>query len=147
MVDTPFDEREGQFSDDSKWIAYQSDESGRVEVYVQPFPRPGGKWQISTNGGAQPRWRRDGKELFYISLNGQMMAAPIPLDPKGQAVEPGTSVALFPRQIAEDRVLGSTNKHQYAVTRDGQRFLIASVKEETASLPIMLVLNWKPPVH
>src|SRR5262249_9617237 len=67
-----FEEREGQFSPDSKWIAYQSNESGQFEIYVRPFPGPGGKVQISSNGGAQPRWNKNGKEIFYVSLDSKM---------------------------------------------------------------------------
>ena len=77
FVNTSFDEALGQFSPDGRWVAYHSNESGRHEVYVQPFPGPGGKWQISTSGGIEPRWRRDGKELFYIAPDGKLMAAPI----------------------------------------------------------------------
>ncbi len=77
VVRTNSNEPYGQFSPDGKWIAYQSNESGRDEVYVQPFPGPGAKVRISTNGGAQMRWRRDGKELFYIALDGRLMAVPI----------------------------------------------------------------------
>ena len=81
VVQTNFEERDGQFSPDGKWIAYQSNESGRFEIYVQPFPGPARKWgPISTNGGAQVRWRRDGKELFYIALDDRLMAVPIQLD-------------------------------------------------------------------
>src|SRR5262249_51547103 len=76
---TPFEERDGQFSPDGKWIAYQSNESGRFEIYVRPFPGPGGKIQISTSGGAQPRWNKNGKEIFYVSLDSKMMAAPVQL--------------------------------------------------------------------
>lgn len=71
-----FEEHIGQFSPDGKWIAYQSNESGRHEIYVQSFPGPGGKTQVSTNGGAQVRWRRDGKKLFYIALDNRLMAVP-----------------------------------------------------------------------
>src|SRR5262249_21770281 len=81
FLKTPFDERNGQFSPDGKWIVYQSNESGRFEIYVQPFPGPGGKFQISTNGGAQPRWNKNGKEIFYVSLDSKMMAAPVKLSP------------------------------------------------------------------
>ena len=99
VVQTNFDERDGQFSPDGKWIAYQSNESGRFEIYVQPFPGPGGKSQVSTNGGAQVRWRRDGKELFYIALDGRLMAVPIRLASNGQAVEAGTPVPLFATHV------------------------------------------------
>ena len=88
VVQTSFEERDAQFSPDGKWIAYQSNESGRFEVYVQPFPGPGGKTQVSTGGGAQPRWQRDGRELFYIALDGQLHAAPMRFAPNGTNVRP-----------------------------------------------------------
>ena len=74
IVNAPFEERQGQFSPDGRWVAYQSNESSRSEIYVQPFPGvSGGKWQVSKAGGTQPRWRHDGKELFFISLDGKLM--------------------------------------------------------------------------
>src|SRR5262249_30305783 len=82
FLKTPFEERDGQFSPDGKWIAYQSNESGRFEIYVQAFPGPGRKFQISSYGGAQPRWNKNGKEIFYVSLDSEMMAAPVNLSPK-----------------------------------------------------------------
>src|SRR3989441_3126013 len=88
FLKTPFEEREGQFSSDGKWIAYQSNESGRFEIYVQPFPGPGGKFQISNNGGAQPRWNKDDKEIFYVSSDSKMMAAPVKLSPMGSRWKP-----------------------------------------------------------
>ena len=91
---TPFDERDGQFSPDGKWVAYGSNESGRSEIYVLPFPGPGGKFQISTKGGAQPRWNKNGKEIFYVSLNTKMMAAPVKLSSDGQSLETGTPAAF-----------------------------------------------------
>jgi len=83
FLKTSFEERDGQFSTDGKWIAYRSNESGRFEIYVQPFPGPGGKFQISSNGGAQPRWNKNGKEIFYVSLDSKMMAAPVKSSPDG----------------------------------------------------------------
>src|SRR5262249_3839448 len=105
FLKTPFEERNGQFSPDGKWIAYQSNESGRFEIYVQPFPGPGGKFQISSNGGAQPRWNKNGKEILYVSLDSKMMAAPVNLSPDGLSpdglsLESGTPAALFPVRIA-----------------------------------------------
>ena len=79
FLKTPFEERDGQFSPDGKWVAYQSNESGRSEIYVQPFPGPGRKLQISSSGGAQPRWNKNSKEIFYVSLDSKMMAAPVKL--------------------------------------------------------------------
>src|SRR5262249_41437237 len=100
FLKSPFDERDGKFSPDTKWIAYQSDESGRFEIYVRPFQGQGGKFHISTSGGTQPRWNRNGKEIFYLSLDSKMMAVPVKLSPDGQSLEIGTPAALFPVRIA-----------------------------------------------
>jgi serine/threonine protein kinase len=143
FLKTPFDERTGKFSPDGKWIAYQSNESGRSEIYVQPFPGPGGKFQISTNGGAQPRWNKNGKEIFYVSLDSKMMAAPVKLSPDGQSLETGTPAVLFPVRIA----LGPappTIKQQYAVSSDGERFLVNLAADEETASPITVIYNWKP---
>ena len=142
VVQTNFDEQIGQFSPDGSWIAYQSDESGRVEIYVQPFPGPGNKWPISTNGGSQVRWRRDGKELFYVALDGRLMAVPIRVASNGGAPEVGTPVALFAPRLG-GAVQQADYRHQYMVSPDGQRFLVATVTEEATS-PITVILNWKP---
>src|SRR5207247_1060925 len=123
---TNFDEREGQFSPDGKWVAYESNESGRFEIYVQPFPGPGGKFQVSTNGGAQPRWRLDGKELFYIGLDAALIAAPIRLDSIHQTAEVGAPSALFRTRIPGGAVHGP-QEWQYAVSVKGDRFLINTV--------------------
>ena len=88
-LQTQFRENQGQFSPDGHWVAYTSDESGRLEVYVQPFPAAGGKWQISTNGGENPKWRRDGKELFYLGLDRRLMAVEVKTAPTFEAGLPG----------------------------------------------------------
>jgi len=143
FLKTPFEERDGQFSPDGKWIAYQSNESGRFQIYVQPFPGPGRKFQISANGGAQPRWNRNGKEIFYVSLDSKMMAAPVKLSSDSQSLEPGTPAALFPVRIAGGPLPGIA-KQQYAVSSDGQRFLVNLAVDEGAPSPITLILNWHP---
>jgi Tol biopolymer transport system component len=143
FLKTPFDERDGQFSPDSRWIAYQSNESGQFEIYVQPFPGPGGKFRISSNGGAQPRWNKNSQEIFYVSLDSKMMAAPVKLSPDGQSLQTGTPAALFPVRIAGGPVPG-VNKQQYAVSSDSQRFLVNLAADEGAASPITLILNWKP---
>ena len=143
FLKTPFEEREGQFSPDGNWIAYQSNESLRFEIYVQPFPGPGGKFQISANGGAQPRWNKNGKEIFYVSLDSKMMAAPVKSSPDGRSLETGTPAALFPVRIAGGPVPGS-NKQQYAVSSYGQRFLVNLAADEDAPSPITLIYNWTP---
>jgi dipeptidyl aminopeptidase/acylaminoacyl peptidase len=127
-----------QFSPDGRWVAYQSNESGRYEICVQPFPGPGGKWQVSTGGGIEPRWRRDGKELFYIAPESKLMAAPI--QSADQTLEAGAPVALF-----QTRIVGggtATTKPQYAVAPDGQRFLINITADESTASPITIVTNW-----
>jgi serine/threonine protein kinase len=144
FLKTPFDVSNGQFSPDGKWIVYESNESGRFEIYVQPFPGAGGKFQISNNGGAQPRWNKNGKEIFYVSLDSKMMAAPVKLSPDGKALETGTPAALFPVRIAGGPLPG-VYKQQYAVSSDGQRFLVNLVADEGAASPITLIYNWHPP--
>ena len=143
FLKTPFVERQGQFSPDSRWIAYQSNESGRFEIYVQSFPGPRGKFQVSRNGGAQPRWNKNGKEIFFVSLDSKMMAAPVQLSPDARALEPGNPAALFPVRIAGGPLPGA-GKQQYAVSPDGQRFLVNLAMDEGAASPITLILNWKP---
>ena len=137
---TPFNERWARFSPDGTWIAYVSDESSREEVYIQPFPPSGGKWQISTTGGTEPRWRRDGGELFYISDtragDGKMMAVPIKLTSKP---ETGAPEELFSVQ----RALGTDTANRYAVSDDGQRFLVNSPQVNvTPEQQIVALINW-----
>ena len=141
-MQTNFDERDGQFSPDGKWIAYQSNESGRFEIYVQPFPGPGGKVQVSTNGGAQVRWRRDGKELFYIALDDRLMAVPIRLATDGKTIETDAPVPLFVTHIG-GACRSERHAPEYMVSPDGQRFLMNTITDEAAA-PITVILNWKP---
>ena len=138
-LSSTFNQAQGQVSPDGRWIAYSSNESGRNEIYVRNFPTPAGKWQVSKDGAVYPRWRGDGKELFYYAADGRLMAVPITGE---TAVEVGTAVPLF-----EARMLNGPNaafgfRPQYDVTRDGQRFMLNVPLEETASLPITVVLNW-----
>jgi len=138
FLQTEFNERQGQFSPDTHWVAYVSDESGRPEIWVQRFPASsteGSKMRISVDGGDQPRWRRDGKELFYASLDGQLMATDITL---GSAITPGTTKALFAAPInISDETLDSL---RWDITAHGDRFLINTAT--TASEPLTVVLNW-----
>jgi eukaryotic-like serine/threonine-protein kinase len=142
VVRTNFVEAFGQFSPDGKWIAFQSNESGRYEVYVQPFPGPGAKNQVSTRGGAQMRWRRDGRELFYIGLDSRLMAVPIRSSAEG--IVPGEPIALFEARVGEIVPRQSGYNLSYVVAPDGQRFLISTVIEEPAASPISVMLNWQP---
>jgi len=142
-VQTDFDERDGQFSPDGKWIAFESNESGRYEVYLQPFPGPGARVPVSAGGGAQVRWRRDGRELFYIALDGRLMAVPIGIGGADRAPEIGAAVPLFTTNVG-GAILQGIARQQYAVTADGQRFLMNVLVEEANASPITLILNWKP---
>jgi Tol biopolymer transport system component len=137
VVNTPFEETYGQFSPDGRWVAYQTNESNRFEILVQGFPVPAGKWQVSTNGGIHPRWRADGKELYFIAPDSKLMA--VPVAPRGNTFEAGTPTALFQTRL--QGVGFNSYRSQYAVSRDG-RFLLARPVEETSTTPITLILNW-----
>jgi Tol biopolymer transport system component len=136
LIQTTASEACGQFSPDGKWVAYTSDESGREQIYVQAFPE-GPKSQISKNGGVQPRWRGDGKELFYRSADQSVMAVELRL---GAAVEAGTPKALFqaPRNNFDDAISGIN----YAVTRDGQQFIVLTAPLGQSPEALTAILNW-----
>jgi Tol biopolymer transport system component len=138
VVSTRYDTTMAQFSPDGRWLAYQTNESGRFEIVVQSFPEASGKWQVSSNGGIAPRWRADGKELYFVAPDRKLMA--VPVIPSGSTFEAGTPVMLFPTGIVTNSIIG---KHQYAVSRDG-RFLINHIVEESVVSPITLILNWNP---
>jgi eukaryotic-like serine/threonine-protein kinase len=123
-----------RLSSDGAWVAFASSDSGRFEVYIQNFPTPSGRWQISGSGGIQPKWRRDGKELYYLSQDGTIVAVPLKL---GAPPEPGTSQRLFQSRI--DLTTGFT-WHQYDVSPDGQRFLVNTPDAPTS--PLTVVVNW-----
>jgi Tol biopolymer transport system component/predicted Ser/Thr protein kinase len=127
-----FNEGYPQFSPNGKWVAYCSDESGEDKIYVVPFPGPGGKWQVSPGGGCRPRWRRDGKELFYLSSDNKVMAAEVKAG--GFNFEAGTVHALF-----EARFPSTTER--YDVTADGQRFIVVEEAVQPGTT-ITLVVNW-----
>ncbi len=133
FVHGDFDEVLGDFSPDGHWVAYASNESGRFEVYVQPFPGPGGKWQVSTDGGTAPLWRRDGKELFYIAADSKLMAVPVKTGAVFESEEP--------RPLFEARLRNDPSRH-YDVSPDGQRFLLNIPLAGGTSPPITLVQNW-----
>jgi Tol biopolymer transport system component len=129
--------KNAQFSPDGKWVAYASNESGKWEIYATSFPEAKGKWQVSSGGGEQPRWRSDGKELFYLSPEGKIMAAPVRT---GANFDVGAPVALFQ---ANPRELVATSEHfVYDVSKDGQRFLINTQVKNPDTRPMSVVLNW-----
>jgi Tol biopolymer transport system component len=128
-----------QVSPNGQWIAYRSTESGKPEVYVQFFSvgeqSAKGKWQISTNGGMEPRWRRDGKELFYITIDNKLMAVEVQAD--ASAFHAG-----IPKPLFELRFNSQTRRNRYVVAAKGQRFLALLAPEQTAATPITVVVNW-----
>ena len=139
FLQTNFSEHYARFSPNGRWLAYASDESGKWEVYVQPFPKPGRKSQISTAGGTQPQWRRDGKELFYLAADRKLMAAAVT---EGATFEAGAPRMLFqtrmPAPFGQTRFGGSS----YAVAADGQRLLIVTEVTEATPAPATVLLNW-----
>ncbi|MSO56256.1 MAG: serine/threonine-protein kinase [Acidobacteria bacterium] len=143
VVQTGFDEIQGQFSPDGRWVAYASNETGRYEVYVRPFQGQGGKWQMSTGGGIYPRWRHDGKELFYMAPDNRLMALSIQVGPGAQTLSPGAPVALFASRLATGGIgiTGFGSKAEYAVAPDG-RFLLNVAVDDVTSSPITIVQNW-----
>jgi eukaryotic-like serine/threonine-protein kinase len=134
VANTPFEERMGEFSPDGRWVAYDTNESGRFEVRVRAFPEPEGAWPVSTDGGVAPRWTTDG-EIHFIALDGTMMAARVTT---GSSFEAERPEPLFPTRIS-----GQPFNHQYAVSRDG-RFLVHNAQAEDLATPITVVLNWRP---
>jgi Tol biopolymer transport system component len=146
FLKTPFREAWGVFSPDGRWVAYHSNESGRPEIYVRSFDPPGatsagavgGQWQVSTAGGIMPVWRPDGKELYYLSPAGAMMAAPVTVT--GSTLALGEPGLLFPTRVFGSGV--DLEGRQYDVAPDG-RFLINTVLD-SASAPITLIQNWNP---
>ena len=137
FLETTFIETHGQFSPDGHWIAYTSNDSGRFEVYVTPFPEPGAKTRVSTTGGSWPRWRRDGKEIVYLASDNTLTAATVMGKASGfdvGAVRP--LFAMHPRPQAR------LDAFPYDISSDGQRFLVNSLVEETTSTAVTLVVNW-----
>jgi hypothetical protein len=136
---TEFNENSGQFAPDGHWVAYTSDESGREEIYVKEFSSgsahgssdAAGKWLISNSGGTNPRWRGDGKELFYVGSDGKLMSVDINAKPIFKAGAPRPLFQLPPGFIGGD------------VTADGRRFLIGVPVAQSASVPFTVVLNWQ----
>jgi eukaryotic-like serine/threonine-protein kinase len=135
---TRSNEAHARISPDGHWLAYVSDESGQPEVYVQSFPVTGrGKWQISTQGGDQPAWRGDGRELFFLSPEQRLMSVDIK---PGAVLEPGIPRALFGISTVSTGITGARNA--YVSSHDGQRFLVDWVAQETTTAAAVVQLNW-----
>ena len=145
VANTQSEERGGQFSPDGQWVAYETDESGRFEVVVQSFPEPGAHWTVSTGGGMYPRWSADGSEIYFMTPDSMLMAAPVAGGSgrlgTGPPFKAGRPVPLFTARLGDDRST-SLVRPPYAVSGDG-RFLI-NEPVESPTTPITLLLNWRP---
>ena len=129
-------ESNGQISPDGKWAAYASDESRNWEIYVTSFPGAAGEWQVSRGGGTEPRWRGDGKEIFYIGPTGMLMAVPV----SGESgFSTGTSVPLF--QIHGRAAISSTDVYTYDAAKDGKRFLVNRYVKPEYVVPLTVLLH------
>ena len=134
-VQTALNAMHGRLSPNGRWLAYASDELGELQVSVQPFPATGEKRQISPDGGSEPRWRRDGNELFYLAPTNKLMSVPIP---GGNAFDFGVPKVLFDTHVL---LIGNPYRSNYAVTANGQRFLV-NTRIEDAPSAINVILNW-----
>jgi Tol biopolymer transport system component len=137
----PIFEAMGRFSPDGRWVAYQSNESKRNEVYVQSYPPSGGRWQISTMGGNAPIWRGDGREIFYAGPDDTLYA--VSVEAKSGSLEVGNPVKLFQRLL----IHGSPQTYRWAADRDGQRFLLNVPVENAKPQVAQVVLNWAATLH
>jgi eukaryotic-like serine/threonine-protein kinase len=139
-LQTEFNEHQGRLSPNGRWMAYASDESGTSEVYVRGFPVPGTRWRVSTGGGSDPRWRRDGKELFYQSSDRTLVAAAVT---SGTSFAAGAPRALFKMPIADrGPQLNRGEGSPYIPTRTGDRFLINALVDESPAPPVTFILHW-----
>ncbi len=142
LVNTEFISHQGQLSPNGRWLAYRSFEAGRSEVYVQRFTldssKSSGKWQISTTGGELPRWRRDGKELFYHFGNTFFV---VDVKTEGASFEAGIPKPMFDAATVTNNLIGGGTP--FVVTRDGQRFLVLSPVDKEAGAPIEVLVNWR----
>jgi Tol biopolymer transport system component len=134
LLNSEFEETTGRFSPDVHWFAYTSNESGRTEVYIETFPKTGGKWLVSNGGGGQPHWSPDGKELFYIAPDKRLMSVEIKT---GSAVEIGAPKPLFTSKVASYDA-----PNRYVVAPDGQRFLVNAPAGDATASPITVIVNW-----
>jgi eukaryotic-like serine/threonine-protein kinase len=138
LLATPFHEYQPALSPDGALLAYGSTESSDGDVYVQAFPGPGGKWRISTQGGSEPKWRGDGKELYYLDNNRQVMAVTVEPGAAGKPPRFSLPKVLFTAPVSRDTAV----RNRYAVTKDGQRFLVVAVGSGTTVGPTTVVLDW-----
>jgi eukaryotic-like serine/threonine-protein kinase len=134
VVATNFADVTPSFSPDGKWLAYANNETGRQEIYIQPFPSGAGRWQVSTAGGSRPNWRKDGKELFFFSIDQQVMA--VDVNQKGASLQLGAPHALFKATTV------SGPSGPYTVSADGKKFVMNTVLAQSITEPLTLITNW-----
>jgi eukaryotic-like serine/threonine-protein kinase len=137
LIEAKWTINNGRFSPNGHWIAFASNETGKMEIYVVPYPLTSGKWQVSNGGGKEPVWGRDGKELFFISPAGKLMATPVTSTDHFDA---GTPVALF--ETHRRQPISSQDVFSYDVSKDGQRFLIADKSDKVDAAPLSVYQNW-----
>jgi eukaryotic-like serine/threonine-protein kinase len=137
LLQSPWLIRNAQFSPDGKFVAYASSETGNWEVYVSPFPGFTSKWQVSREGGEEPRWRRDGKELYYLAPDGRLMAVDVRTTTGFESGSPQPLFRTHPRQP-----ISAMDFFTYDVTADGQKFLVNTKVETVNSAPLSVILNW-----
>jgi hypothetical protein len=136
LNDEQFTQFPGKLSADGRWLAYVSNESGQNEVYVSPFPGLNGKWRLSTSGGSWPRWGRDGKEVFFLSLDNPPKLMVADVDSRGSQLSVGAVHMLF-----ETRLRAGAARYSYDVGPTG-RILAATLVEQPVPAPVTLVVNW-----
>jgi eukaryotic-like serine/threonine-protein kinase len=141
FIETPFDKAQARISPNGRWIAYTTNDSGTYQVVVQSFPDPnGGKWQITAQGGIEPKWRRDGSELYYLGFDGNLMSVPVKQAGAGRTFEAGTPQVLFHTPVRVSRTQ-SPRDRRYDVAPDG-RFLISVPTTSSAGAPVTVLVNW-----
>jgi Tol biopolymer transport system component len=142
FLTTPATEGQGELSPDGRWMVYSSNESGRFDVYVQPFPATGGKWLVSTSGGLEPHWRRDGKELYYVSGAPRRLMA-VDVRTQGSTFDASVPHALFSVPgIPVGAVGPNARSGDFMASADGQKFLVALQPTLQTSNPVTIVVNW-----
>jgi Tol biopolymer transport system component len=137
FLQTPYNEMRASFAPNGRWVAYESDESGKREVYVKSFPPSGAKWQVSAGGGSEPRFTRGGREMVYVGADRKLMTVEVNTDA-------GTFGFSAPKTLFETRIISKDDHpgNQYVVTADGQHFLINTMSESVTNAPITVVVNW-----
>jgi serine/threonine-protein kinase len=130
---------QGRLSPNGRWLAYEADGSGKREILVRPFPEGARTWQVSTNGGIEPQWSADGKELFFLAFDRKLMSVPVTTEGD---FRPGVPGALF--QTALDAYgIPISGHNQYVVSPDGQRFLLRQARTDAPPPAITVVMNWR----